>query len=92
MDAAGACTAGVSVSTLAKCVKDGGSRSRAGSGSGGGGGADGADVCFMCLFFFFVPAPLFCAPLHKRSRVGREKRGCWEFTRVDEHKLMSDLS
>lgn len=91
MDAAGVCTAGVSVSTLAKCVKDDGSRSREGSGSGGGeGGAGGAHACFMS-HLFLVPAPLF---VRQRSRVGRKKRNaeCWEFTRVDEHKLMSDLS
>lgn len=85
MNAAGACTAGVSVSTLAKCVKDGGTRSRAGSGSGGG-----AD----CLFhvFFFVPAPLFVLLCTREAGLGELKEQCWEFTRVGEHKLMSDLS
>lgn len=53
MDAAGACTAGVSVSTLAKCVKDSRGRSRVGSGSGGSsGGADGAHVIFHLSFAF----------------------------------------
>lgn len=73
MDAAGACTAGVSVSTLAKCVKDGGSRSRVGSGSGGGGGDDGADVCFMFLFFFFVPTPLFVLLCTREAGLGEKK-------------------
>lgn len=92
MDAAGPCTAGVSVSTLAKCVKDGGNRSRVGSGSGGGGGADGADVCFMFLFFFFLFPLLFLCSFAQEKQGWEKKRGCWEFTRVDEHKLMSDLS
>lgn len=70
MDAAGACTAGVSVSTLAKCVKDGASRSRVGS--GGGGGADGGRVCFL-FHLFFCSCSSFCVSLHKRKELG-EKR------------------
>lgn len=89
MDAAGARTAGVSVSTLAKCVKDGGNRRRAGSGSGGGGvETDGAHVCLIPFLFLLL---FLCSSAQQSSKLA-EKRHMMGVHACDEHKLISDPS
>lgn len=45
-----------------------------------------------CVFSFFLFPLLFLCSFAQEEQGWEKKRGCWEFTRVDEHKLMSDLS